>query len=59
MLDKTKIENALLDHGISTNKSKELAGYLADKDLLIDKNLPIDKKKKRETFREVNEVIKE
>ncbi len=37
MLDKGKIEEALLKSGLSTRRSKELADYLAAQDLMEDK----------------------
>ena len=50
MLDKDKINSALLRKGLSTKKSRDLAEYLASQDLTKDEDF-IRKKDKQEVMK--------
>jgi hypothetical protein len=54
MIDKDKTERALLDFGLSTRRSKELADYLSSQELEKQE----EKKKRKSTieFKDVSEV---
>jgi hypothetical protein len=51
MVDKQKLEMALIDFGLSKRRAEELADYLEDKDLAKRK-----KRRKKLTTKDINEV---
>jgi len=53
-LNKEKINQVLLNHGLSTRRSARIAEDLASRDLTED-----EKKKKVSRFADINEVVKE